>query len=91
MVKTLRIAIYVRHFNSGSWQAATGTDYSILILVCDTPDLERRVQKTTTKSLGTLPYPFQVYTTNTESLIAASTAGDTVWTDVFNTKQPVSL
>lgn len=86
-----RIASYVRHFNSGSWQTATGTEYPRLLLVCDTPDLERRVKKATIKSLSTLPYPFQAYTTTAKALFNSMSAKETIWTDVLSDDQPVAL
>jgi hypothetical protein len=79
-----RINQYLKQFASGSWQNKTGTDYPRLLLVSDSPNLERRLQKSAAYSLTSRGITgLNIYTTTKKAILAVEHAKDKVFSDVL--------
>ncbi len=87
-VVKLRISQYIEHYESGDWDE-TGTDYPAILLVCETPALERRLQKHAEYALDQSDAEeLEVYTTTTKALKDISGKDDAILSDVY---EPESL
>jgi hypothetical protein len=79
-----RINQYLKQFASGSWQSKTGTDFPILILMTDSPNLERRLQKSVAYSLNSRDIKgLRVYTTTIKAILSVAQPKDKVFSDVL--------
>jgi hypothetical protein len=79
-----RINQYLKQYASKSWQNKTDTDYPTLMLVADSPNLERRLQKSAAYSLNSRGITsFKIYTTTKKAILAAEHAKDKVFSDVL--------
>jgi hypothetical protein len=73
---------YINHVESGDWDE-TDSDYPTLLLVCETPSLERRIQQQATKLLDNSDTDeLTIYTTTTKALMDSNSPKDTIWSDV---------
>lgn len=87
-----RLTQYIEHFESGEWEEETKADYPTLLLVCETPGVERRTQKLLSRTLSRLDIDeLNCYTTTLKALRSALSARDAVWSNVLDPEEPVSL
>lgn len=75
-----RLSRYCKHFKLGTWDKA-GTVYPVLLFVCETPTLERRISKTMLKLIydGDLTSDIRVYITSTAKVEAMTKENTDIW------------
>jgi hypothetical protein len=79
-----RINQYLKQYASNSWQNKTGTTYPVLLLVVDSPNLERRLQKSAAYSLNSRGIiGLKIYTTTKKAILAVEHAKDKVFSNVL--------
>jgi hypothetical protein len=87
-----RINQYLQDYSNTSWQKKTGTDYPSLLLIADSPNLERRLQKSIAFSLNSRGiHELCVYTTTNKSIFLAEKRTDKILSNITKPEVLVSL
>lgn len=84
-----RLQSYIQHCEDGDWPQP---DYPALLLVCDTPGQERRLQRLSAKLLVTSEVDeLAVYTSTYKALMQMEASANAIWSDIEDPDEPLSL
>jgi hypothetical protein len=87
-----RVLQYIDHFDSGEWEAKTASNYPNLLFVCESANLERRLQKCIYKILDKSGIDdLKCFTTTMKALVSSQRASDKIWSGVFEPDELISL
>jgi hypothetical protein len=86
-----RIKFYMDHCDSGDWEDDTEWDYPNLLIICETPQVEKRIQRHAEKLQASTGADMNVYTTSYRALLNAESAKDAIWSDIDEPEELVSL
>ena len=82
---------HMEYYDSGEWEEEVGGDYPNLLLICETPQLERRIQKLAERLQASTGAYMTIYTTSTKVLLAARSPEKEIWTDIDELEELVAL
>jgi hypothetical protein len=86
-----RLERHIEFYESGDWDEVS-EQYPSLLLVCDTPSHERRIQRTTANLFERAGIEdISAYTTTAKALLAQASPDDTIWSDTFEPEELLSL
>jgi hypothetical protein len=87
---TNRIKQLVAYAEDGSWDI-TGNEFPVVLGVCDTPGIERLVQRTTRRAISQSSELLELYTSSTKSVIGLNPNNTTIWTAIDNPGELLKL
>jgi len=85
-----RLKFHMDQSDSGNWEAA-GRDYPDLLLICETPQVERLVQRLAEKMQASTGADMAVYTTSYNALLNARSLNDEIWSNIDEPEELVNL
>jgi hypothetical protein len=80
----------IEYYQNGGWQAK-GNPFPPILYVCETGNLEKRLQKLANKALYRSDTDMTVYTTTKNALGSASPKNDLIWSNVKAPDELISL
>lgn len=86
-----RIKFYMDHCGVGDWEDETEWGYPSLLYICETPQVEKRIQRHAEKLQSSTGAEMNVYTTSCRALLAAKSAKEAIWSDIDEPEELISL
>lgn len=84
-----KVKQYITYAEEGDW-AITETEFPIILVICDSPTLQKRLQKQITKALNTT-YEEVVFATTTKDEIKNLSQNDGIWQPANEPEEQLSL
>lgn len=84
-----KLQSYTEHYDEDAWPEEA---YPALLLICETARQERQLQRLTNKQLAASDAEdIETFTTTLKALLGAPEAKTTIWSDVSDPEEPVSI
>jgi DNA-binding Lrp family transcriptional regulator len=80
----------IAYTEEDNW-SQTGNDFPTILTVCDTASIERLVQRTCRQAISQSSEVIDVYTTSTKAVTSPYTDVATIWTDIEEPDELISL
>lgn len=81
---------YLDHKESGEW-VITETDYPIILFICESTSLQKRLQKQVTKMLNASWVDEMIFATTTKAELTTLPENDAIWQSVTEPEEKLSL
>lgn len=86
-----RIEHHLDHYEFGDWEEI-GEEYPLLLLVCETSRLERRLQQVIANLFDRRGVEeVSVFTTTTKALLSAQSTREPIWSDVCDPEELITI
>jgi len=82
---------HMSFYDSGEWEEQMETDYPSLLLVCETTQLQKRIQKLSCRLQDSEGAYMSIYTTSTKALLTAGSANEKIWANIDEPEELVGL